>query len=287
MTDDPDARRVATLVLDVLYRGVESFDEQALRSILRPDSFVLSPTADGMHTSADLVVADIRRWSDAVAGRNATLRLRTDSSLAGTSASGRGVWVFDQVVAEAMQNGTVTCSMPIRLTALLVRDEDWRIAAAYWSVPFETQEDQDVVKHAGALDPGRLLDESIAPDAVPLVDALEAALAQPRLIPDLYSTRDDHVTIGSVVEEVFRGSAGHAAWEEFVQYVTSFARRGPMRAALVAPDIGWLAANIDIGKPPTPYRFFYIWIREVTGWRIVVSHDAVSRDPLDTDVSGR
>lgn len=32
----------------------------------------------------------------------------------------------------------------------------------------------------------------------------------------------------------------------------------------------------------TPYRFFYAWIREETGWRIVVSHAAVSsRSPLD------
>jgi hypothetical protein len=28
------------------------------------------------------------------------------------------------------------------------------------------------------------------------------------------------------------------------------------------------------------YRFFYIWIREGGRWEIVVSHDAVSRDPL-------
>jgi hypothetical protein len=56
-----------------------------------------------------------------------------------------------------------------------------------------------------------------------------------------------------------------------------------MRAALVAPDAGWSAANIDIGEPSTPYRFFYIWTREeAAGWRIVVSHDAVSRDPLNS-----
>ena len=117
------------------------------------------------------------------------------------------------------------------------------------------------------------------------MDALTRALAQPQLLPDLYSTCDDHVTIGSVVEEVFVGSAGRAAWQEFVLYVTAFAPRGPMCAALVAPDVGWLAANIDVGEPPTPYRFFYIWIHEETGWRIVLSHDAVSRNPLDADAS--
>ena len=277
-----EARAAAARIVDCLYRAVESFDHEQLRSILRPDVFVFTPTAMGVLTSADLVIADIQHWSDAVAARGATIRLRTESRLAGASTSGQGVWVFDHVVADATaQNGAIACSVPIRVTALLAPSEDWRIAAAYWSVPFPTQEEQDLVKHAGALEPGRTLDERVGVGAEPLVDALQAALAQPRLLPDLYSTRADHVTIGSVVDEVFVGDAGPAAWQEFVQYVTAFAPRGPMCGALVAPDIGWLAANIDIGQPPTPYRFFYIWTREETGWRIAVSHDAVSRDPLD------
>ena len=131
------------------------------------------------------------------------------------------------------------------------------------------------------------LAEAIAPDAQPLVDALRAALDQPELLPGLYSTRDDHVTIGSVVDEVFVGGTARAAWEEFVQHVTAYTPRGPMRAALAAPDVGWVAANIDIGQPATPYRFFYIWLREDDGWRIIVSHDAACRDPLaSADASG-
>lgn len=280
MTDDLEAQGVASRVLDALYRAVESNHPERLRTALRPDAFVFTPTADGVLTSAELVVADIQRWLDAVTVRDATLRLRTESSLAGASASRQGIWVFEQVVAEAIQNGAVTCSVPIRLTALLARDEDWRVAAAYWSVPFPTQDEQDEVKHAGALEPGRALHEATAPEAKAFVDALCAALEQPQLLPDLYSTRDAHITIGSVVDEVFLGDGGHAAWAEFVEHVHAFAPRGPMRAALVAPDVGWLAANIDIGEPATPYRFFYVWIREENEWRIVVSHDAVSRDPL-------
>jgi hypothetical protein len=45
----------------------------------------------------------------------------------------------------------------------------------------------------------------------------------------------------------------------------------------VTDDAGWLAANIDIGQPPTPYRFFYVWLREAADWRIVISHDGVER----------
>jgi hypothetical protein len=43
-----------------------------------------------------------------------------------------------------------------------------------------------------------MLDEDIAADARPLADALMRALERPHLLPDLYSTRDDHATIGSV-----------------------------------------------------------------------------------------
>ena len=190
-----------------------------------------------------------------------------------------GMSVFDQLTAQSMRGGTAECAVSIRLTTLLALDNDWRIAAAYWSVPFRTQADQDAVKRLGRLQPGRVLDEAVTDDAAHLVRALRSAIDEPRLLPDLYSTSDNQVTIGSVADEVFVGETGKAAWAEFVQYVTAFVPRGPMRAALAAPDIGWLAANIDVGHPSTPYRFFYVWTRESTGWRIVVSHDAVSRIP--------
>ena len=119
--------------------------------------------------------------------------------------------------------------------------------------------------------------ESSGASAAPYVAALIQALDEPRLLPGLYSTRQDHATIGSVVDEVFLGPAGKAAWQEFVGFVSSFILRGPVRAALVTEDLGWLAANIDIGQPPTPYRFFYIWLREPGDWRIAISHDSVSR----------
>src|SRR5439155_1626345 len=54
---------------------------------------------------------------------------------------------------------------------------------------------------------------------------------------------------------------------------------GAASAAVTGPDVGWLAANIEIGAPRTPYRFFYIWVRADDRWQIFVSHDAVSRNP--------
>jgi hypothetical protein len=248
-----------------LYAAIEADDEDAMRGLLRPDAFVMTAAADGILLTADAVIGDIKRWRE-----GCTFEITASTS--GTTASEDARWVFDQLVVG---------DVPVRVTALLVRDGGWRIAAAYGSIPYATQQEQDMVKAAGRLAPGAELGDGVTNDARPLADALRGAIARPAALPDLYSTGDNHVTIGSVTDEVFMGSAGQAAWDEFVRYVHAFKLRGGMRGALVTPDAGWLAANIDISDPPTPYRFFYIWSRDVdTGWKVIVSHDGVSRDPL-------
>jgi hypothetical protein len=252
MSEADGATQEAPRAIDGLYHAIESFDASAVRAALLPDVFVFTPTADGVLTSADAVVKDLEAWSRAVARQGATSRLRATRRSVGASPTGHGAWVFDDVVAEAVSGGRTLCSVPIRVTALLVSDDGWHVAAAYWSVPFATQDDQDAVKHAGDPEPGLELSESIRQGAEGLTDALRRALHEPRRIPALYSTRADHVTIGSVVDEIFLGDAGHAAWAEFVQYVTAFTPRGGIRAAVAGPDVAWLAANIDIGVPPTP-----------------------------------
>lgn len=268
--------------LDHLFRAVESFDVDALRATFMDDAFVFTPAADGALNSASAVAGDMQRRFESLRARGETIRIRTESSLSGVSESGQGAWVFDQIVVEVLEGDDIVRTAPVRVTAAFGRHEGgWRIAAGYWSFPFETQEIQDEAKHAGQLQPGKVLAEAIADEARPFVDALTAALARPIALPDLYSTHESHASIGSVVHEVFVGPAGEAVWREFVRHVHDFAPRGPMRATMITPDLGWLAANIDIGSPvPTPYRFFYVWLKEASDWRIVVSHDAVSSELL-------
>lgn len=266
--------------LDTVYRALESLDHETVSSMLLPDACLFSPEADGVHPSAAAISADLERRLGSARSRGAELRIRTSSSVVGMPDSRSGCWVFDQVDVEVVAGG-VTRVVPVRITALCVQGADGlRIAAGYWSVPFATQEAQDAVKSSGSLAPGLVLDEAIGSTAVPVVEQLREALSQPSLLPALYSERDGCATIGSVVNEVFLGPDGRAAWQEFVEHVTAFEPRGPMRAQLVTDDLGWLAANIDIGSPGTPYRFFYIWERQGASWRVVVSHDAVDRDDL-------
>jgi len=256
------------------------FDEPELRQLLRSDGFVLTPLADGVCIGIDEVIEDLRRWCGALGDRGERLQLRSAGVVTGVSPSGTAVWLFDRVTAAATRAGEGVCGIEIRVTALLVYDAEWRVAAAYWSVPYETQEQQDRVKATGKLVPGIEFPQNAGSSTNAAAELLAAALAEPRLLPDLYAMDSSHVTIGSVADEVFLGPAGHAAWSEFVQFVDSFELRGPMRGATVGSDAAWLAANIDVGQPPTPYRFFYVWARYQEGWRICISHDAVTRDPF-------
>jgi ketosteroid isomerase-like protein len=257
-------------LMDPVYRAVESGDLDSLGRLLSADVCVLTPEADGVLVSRDDVLA-------AAAGRLRSLpgdlHLEAETVTAGEGPGTRAAWVFDVVT---IRIGEQVLPNRVRMTSLMTRDSDeWRVAACYWSVPFATQAEQDAVKHAGLLEPGAHVPD--AGTAPPYAAALANALGTPALLPALYSPRQDHVTIGSVVDEVFLGPAGKGIWEEFVTFVSSYSLRGPVRGAAVTDDVGWLVANIDIGQPPTPYRFFYVWLREDGEWRIVVSHDGVSR----------
>jgi hypothetical protein len=281
--DGDEARSSASGVLDLVYRTVESADEVTLRSCLTPDAFVLAPEAGGVLDSANAVVADLASRARSLHDRGRTLQIEVAQRLVGVTDSGSG-WVFDQLVVKLGAEGGVDRDLIVRVTALVVNGPTGlRVAAAYWSVPYETQDEQDAVKHAGRLRPGAELPEGVGVGAEALVELLVSALARPSTLPGLYSVGSGAVTIGSVVDEVFEGSTGRAAWQEFVQFVSAFAPRGPIRARLVTADLGWVAANIGIGEPPTPYRFFYVWHREGEDWRIVVSHDGVSRSACAAD----
>jgi hypothetical protein len=145
-----------------LYAAVEALDGGALRDCLTADAFVLAPEAAGVLLPAATVVADMGRRLDSLRGRGASLRIRNLGSLARTTASGEGGWVFDRLAVEVAMQGEPPRAVPARVTAALVHDEGgWRVAAGYWSVPFDTQDGQDAVKHAGLLEPGEVLAESI------------------------------------------------------------------------------------------------------------------------------
>ena len=177
----------------------------------------------------------------------------------------------------------ISLSFPIRLTGLVVRDQDWRLAAAYWSIPLRSNDYQYTLLEEGKLQAGVALENQVAPEAQSLAQSLVQVMAQPHLMPELYSTREDAFTIGSTLDEFFLGAEGKNWVQEIVLLPLQFAVRGGIRSAVV-PDgcTTWMATHIDLSAGLTvPYRFFYIWLREQDEWKIVVSHDAVSIDPFN------
>jgi hypothetical protein len=263
-------------LMDPVYRAVESGDLDSFAQLLCDDVFVFTPEAEGVLLSREQALTFAAERFELVGAFRDGVRLEAETVTSGKDPGEKAAWVFDLV---SIWVGRPEAVLPVRVrvTALLTREADvWRVAACYWSLPFDTQAEQDALKHAGQLVPGIPLAEPGAA-APPFEAALVEALEEPHLLPGLYSARPDHATIGSVVDEVFLGAAGRTAWQEFVGFVSSFALRGPLRGALVTDDAGWLAANIDIGQPPTHYRFFYVWLREAADWRIVISHDGVER----------
>jgi len=234
-------------LLDPIYRAVESGDPESVASLLRPDVFMFTPEAGGVLLSRDAVVSAMSDQLRLVRASPGGLRLEAEQMASGSDQTGRTAWVFDTVTVH-LGEPAVALPTRVRVTALLARGDDgWQVAACYWSLPFGTQAEQDEVKHAGLLEPGVTLPEADDSPTPPYADDLVRALDEPRLLP----------------------------------------LRGPARGAQVTEDVGWLAANIDIGQPPTPYRFFYVWIREGGQWQILISHDAVSRPLAARAMPGR
>jgi ketosteroid isomerase-like protein len=276
---DGEAAAATAAVVRDLRAAIRHGDAPRVGELVVADAFVLGAPADAVCTSRPDLVADLRRRFARAKGKD--LRVRSSEVLLGVSDSGHSAWFFDRFVVEVVGDHGVLHRVPIRLTGLLVRNGVWRLAAAHWSVPLPSNEYQYALLEAGTLPAGIALQHELGPDAQPLARRLEDALARPRALPALYATRQDAVTIGSAVDEVFLAAAGQEAWRQFVSSPPGFAVRGGLRGAM-SPDGGtaWLATHIDITfELTTPYRFFFIWVREQDDWKIVVSHDSVSVDP--------
>lgn len=253
-----------------LYAASEGGDVSAVGALLTPEVFVLPGSAAAAIEGRDAVAAALHG-----------LRIRSSGMSSGASDSGRSAWVFDQIEVYAPSDESTSGPVTMRLTALLDDGDGWHVRAAHWSVPLPSNAKQQELRAAGKLPDGAALEESVPAEVNALADRLRHALTGHAPVPELYSVRDEAITIGSVADEIFPGAAGKAAWEKFMDLDPRFEVRGGMRGG-ITPDgsAAWLATQIDIiFSLIAPYRFFYVWMRENGDWKIVVSHDSVSNCP--------
>ncbi|HCC79253.1 MAG: hypothetical protein A2X25_15500 [Chloroflexi bacterium GWB2_49_20] len=270
-------------VVHEFYAAIEHKDLQRIGELVVADVFVFGAAADAVSVGRNQFIADLRNQFGRV--KDKELRLQLSEIRVGLCDSGRSAWFFDRFVIEIVRDQEIMYSYPIRITGLLVRDQDWRLAAAYWSIPLRSNEYQYSLIVGGKIQAGVALANRVAPAAQPLAQSLLKAMAQPPSLPELYATREDAFTIGSTIDEVFFAADGKNWVQEIAQLPLQFAVRGGIHSA-IAPDgcTAWMATHIDLtGGITMPYRFFFVWLREQDRWKIVVSHDAVSTDLSNYD----
>jgi ketosteroid isomerase-like protein len=266
-------------VVREFHTAIKHKDAQRLGELVVQEVFVFGAAANEVSTGRDQFVAGL--CSEFEAAKGARLGVKEEQIQVGICDSGLSAWFLDRFDLEIADGREAPRVFPIRFTGLLVQDLGWRLAAAFWSIPLRSNDYQYELLQAGKIQPGFALENQVASDALPLVQSLQKVMAQPKLMPDLYATRPDAFTIGSTVEEVMLGVEGKNWVQEIVQLPLHFTIRGGVRGAL-APDgcTAWMATHVDLsGGLMVPYRFFYIWHHGQEGWKIVVSHDAVSIDP--------
>lgn len=269
------------MVVQELYTAIEHKDLQRMGELVTADVFVFGAGADAVSIGRDQFVTDLRSQFERV--KDAELRLQSSEIQVGLCASGRSAWFLDRLVIEIAREQEILYSYPIRITGLIVLDQDWQLTAAYWSIPLRSNEYQYSLIQGGKIHAGVALEGQVAPEAQPLAQSLIRAMAQPHFLPEMYATREDAFTIGSTVDEVFLAAEGNNWVQQIVQLPLQFAIRGGIHS-VVAPDgcTAWMATHIDLnGGLTMPYRFFFVWLREQDEWKIVVSHDAVSVDPFN------
>jgi ketosteroid isomerase-like protein len=267
-------------VVQEFHAAIEHKDLQRVGELVLADVFVFGAAAQAVSIGRHQFVTHLRGQFER-AGQ-AQLRVQSTQIEVGLCASGRSAWFLDRFVIDIMSDQEIPHSYPIRFTGLLVRDQDWRLAAAYWSIPLRDNDYQYALLEDGKIQAGIALETQVPPEAQTLAQSLQNVMADPHSMPGLYATQADAFTIGSTVEEVFHAAEGKNWVQEIVQLPLQFAIRGGIRCAL-APDgcTAWMATHIDLtGGLTVPYRFFYVWLHEKDGWKIILSHDGVSIDPF-------
>lgn len=260
--------------LDELYAAARSGDRAALGALIAEDAYVLTDAADGERRGRVQIARALIDSFHAGVPDGESPQIKQHGRSISASGSGRTAWAFEHVVLEPSAGGD-GIALPLRFTLLLTRADSWQLAAGHWSTPISNAASHALIEQ-GKLPMAVPLSEHIAADAAPFVVTLGEALENPESIPSLYSTGGDVRAIGSAAEEVLVGPQIKSAWEEFIGYGPRLAWRGGQVAALLEPDVGWLASHIDISfDRTTPYRFFYIWRREADRWRVAVSHDSL------------
>ena len=281
MSDSENNRTAIKGFVQEIHSAITHKNAQHLSELVVDDVFMFGATANAVSVGKSQLVTEFQSYFEQT--KDVQFHIESAETKIGLCHSGKSAWFFDQFVI-GFADKEKERDIRIRFTGLLTLDSNWRFAAGYWSIPLRSNEYQYSLLQNGKIPFGMALDSQVSSEAQALAQSLGESMQQPSLMPELYSIRDDAFTIGSTVDEVFFAADG----KDFVQQITGlplkFAMRGGAHGKVLADGCtAWMATHMDIvGGITMPYRFFYIWVREQDGWKIVVSHDAVSIDPFNS-----
>jgi len=127
-------------VVQELHAAIEQKDGQHLGELVIPEVFVIGAAAEAVSIGRDQFVTYLR--SQFEEGKETELHVQPAQLQVGLCASGRSAWLLDRFDLEVVGALKIPHQIPIRLTGLLVRDQDWQLAAAYWSIPLRDNDYQ-------------------------------------------------------------------------------------------------------------------------------------------------
>jgi ketosteroid isomerase-like protein len=245
-------------LVEEAYKALRRGDVDSLHALLAQDVFAVGPaSADVFGNRSDVVVAlssALARGKHKVSSRG----LHVVSSPGGHSA-----WVADRLEIDGV---------PYRVTAVLSeRDDFWVIDAIQLSRPAEK-----VAQTAWAGLP-------VAPPAAgadDVVTLVNRAVAEPGLLPEQLADSKDAMIIGSAGQPPTKSAKSiRKLWKKALNPPPRLKLEGPVRAGVgVDGTLGFALATVGVedgaGKPEGQ-RFFFVYERERSGWKLIALHRGV------------
>jgi hypothetical protein len=216
--------------------------------------------------------SDFANWKK-LAERKVTIGYHEVSRRVGLSADNKKAWVITEkeVIVRYPQG---TSHMALVMTALLVdRGGVWKKVHSHSGTRVPLFAIRASAKR-GPLPKPKAFDSQVGEGAQPLVDLFRGRIGNFASLGEIVASGDDvqfgfgmmgtYVTgskrVGKVLEELAKGGPKLVP--------------GDVRAQLVAPDVGWVSANLvaTFSDFSAPFRVSAVFQKEDAGWRVVQLH---------------
>lgn len=274
-------------VLDQQVEAVRRGDGDAFAAPFLDDAFVFGPFAAHTLTQREALSTAITETFGQYLEPGRPAGIRRQGVRLGFAENRRAAWAFD--VVSVVARGVETA---FAASTLLVRDgSDWRIAAQVWAPQVEDDMAIDLAQAGQWPDPAPV-DENVAEGTASIRTHVRAFVEGRETWPR--GERRDSMMIGTAPGELTRGDEAIAAQVERAHAGgVRIERRGGVTTRRVGDgSVGfavWTGALVLPRRPAPvrlPLRSFDVFIREGSGYRIVLKHVSLGAPGVAPGTSG-